>query len=383
MAGYKRHYSNSGYLFPYTVVITVAGLAIAGLLMSPLVSRPFSAQTPQSGHGDTPTSTALSQNQKVKNENPKIVSPKVKLSATALVIQNQPFHPVAPLLFGLGAQLQGAQNERLYHEAPLNMLTSWFSSPKDLDFMRGLKTSDIPTAYASGKSLHLIVWAGDEEIPITTKYGPACGRSYPFSSTFESDMKELATIYGGSGPLYVSMFTEFQTYPCKDNAWQDNENYFRALKDQYVIAQQIFKSIDPNAQVSLTWGGWQGSWDDKAKGGGASLLPHFADVMNTSDFQSFQAMDSKSNLQDIQTMTHLLHGYGSGANSKVMVAHYKPDNQSQNTWQSDLNSIFTPNIVASLQQDGLFAFSFMDEKNINASEDSYQQAKQIVQTYGL
>ena len=240
----------------------------------------------------------------------------------------------------------------------------------------------MPAAYAQGKSLQLIVWTGSDEVTLATKYGPACGRSYPFSSSFESDMQELATIFSGSGPLYVSMFTEFQTYPCKDNIWQGNENYFSALKDQYRVAQRIFKTYAPNAQLSLTWGGWQGSWDDPGRGGGASLLPHFADVMNASDFQSFQAMDSHSNVADIKTMTRLLHGYGVGAHNKVMVAHYKPDNQSQVTWQTDLDAIFVPDVMAGLQQNGLFAFSFMDEQNINASEASYQQAKQIVSTYG-
>ncbi len=103
--------------------------------------------------------------------------------------------------------------------------------------------------------------------------------------------------------------------------------------------------------------------------------------MNSSDFQSFQAMDSSSNVKPIIDMTSLLHSYGSGPNSKVMVAHYKPDNGSQITWQNDLQQLFSPPIIANLQQNGLFAFSFMDETNSNTSENAYQQARQIIQTY--
>lgn len=245
--------------------------------------------------------------------------------------------------------------------------------------MRGWQDDRIPGAYAKGYSHHLVVWTDKPEGNLTTKYGPACGRSYPFSDSFASDMRELATIYNGSGTLYVSMFTELQTFPCQDNTWQGNENYYRALMDQYRLARDIFKTHAPNSQVSLTWGGWQARWDDPAKGSGRSLIPHFADVLNASDFQSFQAMDSSDNVADIIDMTAILHRYGDG---RVMVAHYKPDNGSQATWNRDLERLFTPGNVVALKSNGLFAFSFMDGVNMNANEASYQQAKNIVLTYG-
>lgn len=299
--------------------------------------------------------------------------------------QLQPAAPVpaqpasTPLLFGIGPQADGALAQRLTAETPIKMLTSWYNSPNDLGFMRGWQDDRIPNAYAAGYSLHLIVWTDKPEGELTTKYGPACGRSYPFSSSFESDMRELATIWNGSGPLYVSMFSELQTFPCQDNTWKGNENYYRALMDQYRLAQSIFKAHAPNSQVSLTWGGWQARWDDPGNGSGRSLIPHFADVLNNSDFQSFQAMDSSSNVADISDMTKILHGYGGG---RVMVAHYKPDNGNQATWNNDLQQVFTPGNVAALRNDGLFAFSFMDGVNMNANEASYQQAKDIVLTYG-
>ncbi len=141
-------------------------------------------------------------------------------------------------------------------------------------------------------------------------------------------------------------------------------------------AQQIFHQYAPNSKVSLSWGGRQASFDDPAAGGGRSLFPHSADVMGASDFQSFQAMDSTSNVADITDMTKTLHAYG-----PVMVSHYKPDSGSQMTWNADLDAVFTPANMASLQQNGLFAFSFMDNVNMNSSDVAYQKVKTIVQTY--
>ena len=74
-----------------------------------------------------------------------------------------------------------------------------------------------------------MVCTGDSEESLSTKYGPACGWTYSFSAMFASDMTQLAQTFKGSGPLYVTTFTEFQTYSCSDNAWLGSENYYRAL----------------------------------------------------------------------------------------------------------------------------------------------------------
>lgn len=284
-----------------------------------------------------------------------------------------------PFLFGIGPQADGAENQRLTAEAPVRILTSWYNGPDDLGFMRGWQNDRIPAAYAKGYSMHLVVWTDKPEGSLDTKYGPACGRSYPLSERFAADMRELAMIYRGSGTLYVSMFSELQTFPCQDNTWKGNENYYRALMDQYRVARDIFRSHAPNSQVSLTWGGWQARWDDAEQGSGRSLITYFADVLNVSDFQSFQAMDSSNNVQDILAMSDILHRYGDG---RVMVAHYKPDNGSQATWNRDLEQLFTPVNAEKLKGNGVFAFNFMDGVNLSANEASYQQAKNIVVTYG-
>jgi hypothetical protein len=66
------------------------------------------------------------------------------------------------------------------------------------------------------------------------------------------------------------------------------------------------------------------------------MVPYFADVLMASDFQSFQAMQSDSNVEDIRAMVKLLGPYG-----PVMLAHYKPDNASQATFESDLQIMLT------------------------------------------
>jgi hypothetical protein len=227
--------------------------------------------------------------------------------------------------------------------------------------------------------LHLIVWSGDAERSLSTKYGTACGRAYPLSSRFVADMAKLADTFAGraNGPaLYVTLFTEFQTYPCTDNAWKPNRQttaYLRALQDRYMQVLRVFHNHAPNARVSLGWGGWQSQWTDTSTGGGRAMIPYFANVMRASDFQSFQLMDSTTAASDARAMTSLLGMYGA-----VMLAHYEPRDAA--TLISDMHALFTNTGVADLVRRGLFAFSFMNSKGMD-SASAYQAAKTAVVTY--
>ena len=163
------------------------------------------------------------------------------------------------------------------------------------------------------------------------------------------------------------MFTEFQTYPCNDNAWRADPAataYYRTLKDRYLATQAIFHQLAPNSRVSLSWGGWQARWDDRATGAGRSLFRHFADVLRASDFQSFQAMATDTNTADIRAMVRTLGAYG-----PVMLAHYKPDNGSGAVFTADLRAILTDRYLAQVTGDGLLAMSFRDATNLAASPD--------------
>jgi hypothetical protein len=283
----------------------------------------------------------------------------------------------------MGPEADGALRTRLVEDTPVRMLTNWYNGPNDLTWMSGWKDSVVPHAYASGYALHLIIWTGDPEVTLSTKYGTACGRAYPLSESFDSDMARVADVFAGSGsgpPLYVTLFTEFQTYACTDNAWNPNPQtnaYYRALKDRYLEAASVIRAHAPNAKVSLGWGGWQARWDDPSTGGGRSMFQHFADVMAVSQFQSFQAMQSDANVNDVRNMTSILGAYG-----PVMLAHYKPDDGSQTTFDADMAAIMTDTYLQQVSRLGLFALSFIDDTNLASSSSTYAFVASAVRRYG-
>ncbi|CAO5236901.1 hypothetical protein [Frankia sp. AgKG'84/4] len=302
--------------------------------------------------------------------------------ALAAGVRTVPTTPPGKLRFGLGPGLDSAQHSPVAPD--LDFYSTWFNGRDDLSFLRPWKADLIPEVYRSGHGIHLIVWLDGTGAISTfqTPHGPACGREYPLSSSFLDDARELASIFTGpaDGPaLYVTLFTEFQTYPCQPNAWSaspETTNYYLTLQDQYLAALRIFHDGAPNARVSLGWGGWQDRWDDPMTGAGRSLFPHFADVMRASDFESFQAMGDDPNAGDVMGMTRQLGQYG-----PVMLAHFK--SSSQSTWTSDLHALLSGDAPRQLSESGLFAFSFMDQDNFNASPEALAQARGAIQSHGV
>lgn len=294
------------------------------------------------------------------------------------IVKNSPPSISGKILFGIGSQAGPAMDFRIVKEAPVHMLSSWYNGPSDLEWMRVQKNDLIPRLYANHYVVHLITWTDLPEEDIQTPHGPACGRPYPVSSQVVEDMKQLAEIYAGNGPMYVSLFTEFQSYTCTDNNWIGNENYWQTLKDNFRQIQHNFHQYAPQSKVSLSWGGWQNRYDDEVNQGGRSLFSHFADVLAESDFTSFQTMESDSNVADILAMTKILGAYG----EPVMLSHYKPSNSSEEVFTSDMRTLFTDEIMRQLQNNGLFAISYMDDELLNHSETSYQLVKNGILKYG-
>jgi hypothetical protein len=335
------------------------------------------AKTPTATSTRTPSPTATATVSPTATASP---SPTATQTATAAPTATVGTNSVVPkLLFGVGATADGAKTSRLATEAPVKLLTTWYNGPGDLSWLSSWSKDLVPQSYAAGYALHLVVFSDGPESNLTTAYGPACGRPYPLSDGFLNDMTRLAQIFKGSGKLYVTLFTEVQTYACTDNQWTGSENYFRALQDRYLATRDVFHREAPGAQVSLGWGGWQTRWDNPTTGAGRSLFAHFADVLNASDFQSFQAMQSDTNVEDVRAMTRTLHAYGNG---RVLLAHYKPDNGSQTTWHNDVSALFTDPMLTELTGNGLFGFSFMDRANLDNNEADYQLAKAAVTRYG-
>jgi hypothetical protein len=367
----------------HLILLTVLGtvLVVAAVIAVVVGTRgPAPAAAPAPG-ASTALSTAPSSTPSAASSSPSPAgSPSPSASRSTSVA---PASGVPRLLFGMGTEADSARRTALVRQAPVKMLTSWYNSPKDLSWMAGWRTGTVPSAYAAGYAMHLIVWTGDPEGALSTPQGPACGRGYPLSDRFPGDMQQLAGIFAGQAkgpPLYVTMFTEFQTYPCVDNSWSPNPqttNYYRALQERYRTAYAIFHRYAPNARVSLGWGGWQTGFDNPSVGGGRSLFSHFADVMRMSDFQSFQAMSSDGNVESIRSMVATLGGYG-----PVMLAHYKPDNGAQSVFDADVRAVLTDRFLAEQARAGLFAVSFMDNVNLAASPATYAFVKGAVTRYG-
>jgi hypothetical protein len=127
-------------------------------------------------------------------------------------------------------------------------------------------------------------------------------------------MGRLARIFAGrpAARACTSACSPSSRPPRIDNAWNADPEataYYRTLKDRHQSTRAIFHQLAPNARVSLSWGGWQARWDDRATGAGRSLFRHFADVLRGSDFQSFQAMATDGNAGDIRAMVRVLGAY--------------------------------------------------------------------------
>lgn len=300
--------------------------------------------------------------------------------------------PVAAsrVLLGLGTQAEGARRSRLTAEAPIGMLSNWYNGPSDLGWMTdGWHRSIYRSAYDAGYAMHLITWTNDPETALTTAYGAACGRAYPLSSRFVDDMRALAAALGGTSadpPLYVTLNTEFQTYPCRDNAWSasaETTAYYRGMKDNYLAAMRAMKAAAPNVRVSIGWGGWQARFDDPSIGSGRSMIPYFADVMQASDFVSFQLMSGDSNASDALAMTRLL-----GAYRPVLQAHHMPDADRNAlstvcaTWNADMLSVFTDDVMGQLTRSGLFAWAVMHDGCAVASETQFVAMRDLLRRYG-
>jgi hypothetical protein len=304
------------------------------------------------------------------------ISPTVEIIPSVTIVP--PLETGSKILFGIGSQAGPAMDFRLVRETPVHMLTSWYNGTKDLEWMRIQQNDLIPRLYANKYVVHLITWTDLPEETIETPHGTACGRQYPVSAQVVEDMKQLAQTYNGNGPMYVSLFTEFQTYTCVDNNWIGNENYFNTLKDNFRKIKDIFHQYAPLSKVAISWGGWQSRYDDPVNKGGRSLFPYFADILQESDFTAFQAMESDTNIQEMLDMTSILGEY----KKPVMLTHYKPSSGSNEVFDADMRSLFTDEMMKQLIRNGLFAFSFMDDELINNSETSYQLVRTGIQKYG-
>jgi hypothetical protein len=288
----------------------------------------------------------------------------------------------ARILFGLGTEADGARSGHLAKSAHLGMLSSWYNGPSDLAWMGSWETSEVPRDYAAGYEMHLIVWSGEPRATFSTGSRPVCGQRYPLSEGFLSDMERLARIFRPPAhrTLYVTLFSEFQTYACDGNEWSGSPQttaYYEALKAQYMAALTIFHRLAPGSQVSLGWGGWQARWNGPETGAGRSLFQHFADVMRASDFESFEVINSNTDTNDIRAMTQQLRRYG-----RVMLAYYRPPEGDAAATQVHLRSVLAPAFLAQMRTLGMFAMAFMNEEWLAKDPAGFAIVQRAVKGFG-
>ncbi|MFC4856465.1 protein kinase domain-containing protein [Actinophytocola glycyrrhizae] len=296
----------------------------------------------------------------------------------------------ARLLYGLSGGANLAQASELVRDAPTRMLTTTFHQSSELATLSGWRHNVVPDAYDKGFALHLLIpsWRDDDnpEVPFRTGYGHACGRKEPFTDTFRDDMRTLARTFAGRAegpPLYVTVFHEVSAFACGDDGYYENtpatRAYFRALKDRYLEIRDIFHAQAPNARVGLGWQGWQATLDDHPEaGGGPSMFENFADVLAASDYNAVLSWQKAGNVEQIRRAVRILGEYG-----PVMVAAHANDDVPPDVIDKDMRTLLTDASIAALATDGLFAWSFNEEKGIvDAGRPTVEFVKDVVRRTG-
>lgn len=291
----------------------------------------------------------------------------------------------AKVLFGIGDQANSAMASDLVRLTPAHMLTTWVHKPDDLDRLRAWRADLVPQAYRDGNALHLIVTDWDRDDPakaMTTTYGTGCGQPLPLSNGFLDEARSLAAIFAGRAddpPLYVTVFHGVNIFGCKDGSYDEDPAtaiYLRALKDRYVQVREIFRDGAPNARVALGWQGWQAETDDPSVGGGRSMFKHFADVMQTSDFQSVVSWEPDDNVALIRNMVRTLGRYG------PVLVEYGGNPDALKIFDRDMRGLLSDESLTNLVGDGLFAWNFSDSNLLNSSPATYDLIKATVRRRG-
>lgn len=293
-----------------------------------------------------------------------------------------PSTPLPKIVFGLGPSAVAAGKSPLM-SAGIGMVTTWYHGPNQLAQFEGWRADLIPATYRSGRAMHLVVATWQDPTSIDTRFGRACGQPYPLSAEFLADMRRLARAFAGEAtgpPLYVSMFHGLQKLSCANTGYladRATTNYYLALRDRYFEVMKIMRSSAPNIRIALNWDGWTASYDQPDIGAGRSMFPYFVEAMRASDFQSFSAFETDGNAEHIRQMVKAL-----GVHGPVLLAYYGPHEDPVDVYLDDLRKTFTPEALAQLVADGLFAFSFRDDDLLRANPPAMTLAAQVVRDYG-
>ncbi len=180
------------------------------------------------------------------------------------------------IIWGIGNEIPMAQETPLFREAPVKMITSWFSKPGDLEWMRYYpERNTLASLYGQGYAQQLIIWLADYP-------------EYAISGEFQTDLEELIEIFKGDGPsygpLYVVLFTEYETY-------SNDPEYFHQLRDAFLESQNTIKQVYESANVAIGFGGY--GWSGIAR---RELKDWEIEVLEAGDFTAVQAHHHVSNI---------------------------------------------------------------------------------------
>lgn len=255
------------------------------------------------------------------------------------------------ILWGIGDQLGPALESPLYRDGIAAMVTAWFNGPGDLDWMRDAQGPAVERIYAAGGVVELVVWLDDDP-------------DYAISERFTADLRLLTRLHKGPGPhhgpLYVVLFTEFETYRGGDPAYQ------ASLLAAYRRAVGVIHQEYDRARVALGFGGY--GWDGVQE---RDLAP-YRDAIAASDFLAVQLMEPCEGEENgpgngvfrVRASVRQLGRLG----KPVMLSHFKlygPEDCQRAAFERFTAEMFTTASLGGLARDGLFAWSFMADDYIN------------------
>lgn len=267
------------------------------------------------------------------------------------------------VLWGIGDQLGPALDSSLYRAGIADMVAAWFNGPGDLDWMREAEGPAVDRIYAAGGAVELVVWLDDDP-------------QYAISDRFQSDIRVLTRLHKGSeahrGPLYVVLFTEFETYRKGDAAYQ------AALMNAYRRAVVAIHQEYAGARVALGFGGY--GWDGVEE---RDLGPYH-DAIAASDFLAVQQMEPCEGqvsgggeaVARVRASVRQLGRFG----KPVMLSHFKlfGDRSCQRAaYERFAAQVFTTASLSGLVHDGLFAWSFMADDYINQAGPADDTVRRI------
>jgi hypothetical protein len=270
------------------------------------------------------------------------------------------------LIFGMGDEVSGAEATPLYGAAPINMVTSWYNGPGDLGWMTGYRnTSQMSQIYASGRAQELVVWLANDP-------------SYAISAQFQSDIASLVTTFAGNGPqhgpLYVVLFSEFETY-------SSDPSYQAQLLDAYVSAVKVIHAAYSQAKVALGFGGYDWTTADPVRD-----LSAYTAAIAASDFLAVQEMQSCSDEPALESQVKESVAQLGALGKPVMISHFKLwggttacETSAMATFESHM---WTKSELSTLTSEGLFAWGLMDDGYVNSPGSSYTTAVSDITAYG-